>query len=91
MKHRSLKITAFFLSLVFVFSLFPNVFSIAASASNADVTTPIIDKKVISTATIEDDFADNAILIVLNKEETQKFKSYTKDDFAGLKIAKVEK
>lgn len=65
-------------------------FSFAASASNADVTTPIIDKKVISTATIEDDFADNAILIVLNKEETQKFKSYSKDDFAGLKIAKVE-
>lgn len=73
MKHRSLKFTAFFLSLVFVFSLFPNVFSFAASASNADMTTPIIDKKIISTATIEDDFADNAILIVLNKEETQKF------------------
>lgn len=41
MKHRSLKITAVFLSLIFVFSLFPNVFSFAASASNADVGTPI--------------------------------------------------
>lgn len=96
MKHRSLKITAFFLSLVFVLSLFQNVFSFAANASSADVSTlsadvstPIVDKKIISTATIEDDFAENAILIVLNKEETQKFKSYTKDDFAGLKIANV--
>ena len=77
MKHISLKITAFLLSLVFVFSLFPNVFLFEASASSADAGAPIIDKKVISTATIEDDFADNALLIVLNKEETQKFKSYT--------------
>ena len=90
MKYRSLKITAFFLSLVFAFSLFPNVFSYTANASNVDVGTSIVDEKVFSTATIEDDFADNAILIVLNKEETQKFKCYTKDDFAGLKIAKVE-
>lgn len=90
MKHRSLKITALLLSLVFVFLSFSNAFSFEASASNADVDTPIVDKKVISTTTIEDDFADNAILVVLSKKETQKFKSYTMEDFDGLEIANVE-
>lgn len=90
MKHRSLKITALLLSLVFVFLSFSNAFSFEASASNADVDTPIVDKKVISTTTIEDDFADNAILVVLSKKETQKFKSYTREDFDGLEIANVE-
>lgn len=90
MKHRSLKITALLLSLVFLFLSFSNAFSFEASASNADVDTPIVDKKVISTTTIEDDFADNAILVVLSKKETQKFKSYTREDFDGLEIANVE-
>lgn len=76
MKHRSLKIRAFFFFLIFVFSLLPNVFVFTASAADFEFTTKIAATKVISNATIDDDFANNAILIVLNKEETQMFNEY---------------
>ncbi len=62
--------------MIFVFSLLPNVFVFTTSAADFEFTTKIADTKVISNATIDDDFADNAILIVLNKEETQMFNEY---------------
>ncbi len=52
------------------------MFVFTTSAADFEFTTKIADTKVISNATIDDDFADNAILIVLNKEETQMFNEY---------------
>lgn len=90
MKHRSLKFTSFLLSLILIFSLLPNAFAFTTSATDFETETTIADKKILSDATIDDDFADNALLIVLNKDATRKFKTYTKADFAGINVAKVD-
>lgn len=90
MRHRLLKITSFLLLLIITFSLLPNAIVFSSGAADRDTTTAVADQKVYSAATIEDDFADNALLIVLSKRETRKFKTYTKNDFEGINIAKVD-
>ena len=90
MRHRLLKITSFLLLLIITFSLLPNAIVFSSGAADRDATTAVADQKVYSAATIEDDFADNALLIVLSKRETRKFKTYTKNDFEGINIAKVD-
>lgn len=45
------------------------------------------DKKTVCEATLEDDFAENGILVVLIKETS--FKTYTPEDFAEIGCSKV--
>ena len=40
-----------------------------------------VEQKVICDATLDDDFADDRVLVVLNHEESMKFKSYSNADF----------
>ena len=47
------------------------------------------DKKIICEATLEDNFAENGVLVVLNRETTLSFKTYTSEDFAETKCSKV--
>lgn len=45
-------------------------------------TTPIAtETKIISQASIEDNFVDNRVLVVLTNEASLKFKTYTAEDF----------
>ena len=46
--------------------------------------TELDNPKIYCTATIDDNFADDVIVVVLNKEATFSFKEYSKDDFKEL-------
>ena len=48
------------------------------------------NQKVYSTIGIDGDFADDRVLVVLNKQETMKFRNHTVEDFIGLGIAAVQ-
>ena len=60
-----------------------------AALANAISVEPA-ERKIYSGATIEDDFADDTVLVVLNKEATRKFKTYTPDDFSAVGCKSVE-
>lgn len=57
---------------------------------NALSTTPIaMETKIYSQASIEDDFVDNHVLVVLTNEASLKFKTYTPADFPEITCAKM--
>jgi len=43
-----------------------------------------VEEKKYSDATLEDDFADDSVVVILTKAETFKFKTYTPKDFPGI-------
>ncbi len=49
----------------------------------------VVEPKSFSTATLENDFADDRVLVVLNNKASLKFKSYSVSDFAEVKCAAV--
>lgn len=48
-----------------------------------------IDAKVVSRATIEENFTDNAVIVVLNRQATRSFREYTVEDFAEINAVEV--
>ena len=48
-----------------------------------------MEEKTYCAATIEDDFADDRVLVVLNKETSQDFKAYKTNDFYGVGCSKI--
>ena len=44
------------------------------------------DAKIYSCATIEENFADDTVLVVLNGQTTRSFKQYTANDFAETRV-----
>ena len=48
------------------------------------------EKKVYSSATVDGDFADDHVLLVLNKQETMRFKDYSVRDFSDSNVFAVE-
>lgn len=49
----------------------------------------IVEQKLFSAATLEADFADNHVLVVLNNKASLKFKEYSPADFKEVKCAAV--
>ena len=49
----------------------------------------IVEEKIFSKATLEDDFADNRVLVVLNNAASLKLKTYTAADFPEIQCASV--
>ena len=43
-----------------------------------------------SQATVEDDFADDCVIVVINKENSKVNKLFTKDHFKGLDLTSIE-
>lgn len=53
-------------------------------------TAPIAtETKIYSQASIEDDFVDNHVLVVLTNEASLKFKTYTTEDFPEIACEKM--
>jgi len=48
-----------------------------------------VDAKVVSGATIEENFTDNAVIVVLNGQATRNFRQYTAEDFAEVNAVEV--
>lgn len=49
----------------------------------------IVEEKIYSTATLEDDFADDRVMVVLNNAASLKLKTYTAADFPEIQCASV--
>ena len=47
------------------------------------------EEKSYCSATLEDDFADNRVLVTLTTEVSKKFDSYSKEDFSGISCVSV--
>lgn len=79
--HRkiSILIVLIFLSLFFI----SNSINVNANANTSEVV------KQICNATIDDNFADDTILVTLTQSESLKFLDYTKDNFNNLELASV--
>ena len=72
-----------FLSIFLSFSI-TNVY--ASTLSNYEI---IEEEKKYYTGNLDDDFSDDRIIIVLSKEETNKFKNYTPQDFPEINCKSV--
>ena len=57
------------------------------SSENVSIST---EQKVLCTATLEDDFADNRILIVLNNATSLSLKNYSVSDFPEISCSGVK-
>lgn len=66
------KILSVILALVIISSLTRNIVMCASAT-----TTIIEDDKIYSTATLEDNFAPDSIIVVLNNQTSLKCKSYS--------------
>lgn len=60
-----------------------------ASVVNA-VDTGKVENKVFDTATSEDDFVDNHVVVILNNAASLKFKDYTPSDFPEIACKSVQ-
>lgn len=79
---KKIKILLFMLSCVLIYSLFINY-------SNAEVYTTF-EEKVYCDATVEDEFADNRVMIVLTESASLSDKIYTADDFSSYGCIELE-
>jgi len=61
-------------------------FSVTVNAG----TNTVIEEKVTCTATLDDEFADNRVLVVLNNKTSLEFKTYTASDFSEIGCKNVK-
>lgn len=83
------------ISLLVVFALLcsitlPVYAVVADQVLTGDESAAATEQKVYSTATLEDDFADDRVLVVLSNDASTSLHTYTSADFAGSGCAKVE-
>lgn len=85
-KKVSALILAFFVSCILFAISSNNVY--AWSGSTEEQVSA--DHKVYSKATLDDNFADDTVVIELNREESFKFKNYTFADFPEVHLSSIE-
>lgn len=73
----------FALSLLLLFAISQCVSPIRAS------NIPAIEEKIYSDATIEDDFADDRIMVVLQNDVSLQFKTFSEEDFSEVDCVDV--
>lgn len=76
--------------LVFVFLFVLTQSNTGSAISGTDAKLVPTEMKVASTATIEDDFVDNHVLVVLTNEASLQFRSYSPDDFPEIDCLQAE-
>ena len=76
----------FMLTIALLMVFFGKSFVNAQSNQNNNQS---IEEKVYYSGTIDDDFLDDSIIIVLSKEETDRLKDYTIDDFPEIDCKSV--
>ena len=89
MKKARIKINykkIFMLTIALLMVFFGKSFVNAQSNQNNNQS---IEEKVYYSGTIDDDFLDDSIIIVLSKEETDRLKDYTIDDFPEIDCKSV--
>lgn len=75
------------LTIIIIFGITLNVTKVFARTLGNQET--IVEEKSYYNGTINDDFSDDKIIIVLSKEETNKYKDYTTEDFPEINCKSV--
>ena len=86
------KLLCVLLAIVLILGLSGSGFAISLD-ENSDatiVTEYISEEKVYSSATLEDDFADDRIIVSIKHTDSLKLKTYTAADFSEIKGVTVE-
>lgn len=82
-----------FIALIVVLALFcsfvPPTSAITGGSISADDSVALKEEKTISTATLEDDFADDRIIVVLSNVASTSLRSYTTADFSEFGCSEV--
>ncbi len=80
------KMISFLLVVAFVFTVGKASIIIPVGAIDAEKT----ETKVLDTATMEDDFTDDCVMVILTNAESLKFRNYTAADFPEVACKSVE-
>lgn len=86
------KLICILLSVVLVFVLSGSALALALdriSIGTIDTVEGIVEPKVYSTVSLDDNFADNRVMVVLNNAASLKLKTYTAADFPEIQCASV--
>ena len=86
------KLICILLSVSLILGLSGSVFAVAlesVSIGPIETVEGIVEPKVFSNATLDDDFADNRVMVVLNNAASLKLKTYTAADFPEIGCASV--
>ena len=86
------KLICILLSVALILGLSGSVFAVAlesVSIGPIETVEGIVEPKVFSNATLDDDFADNRVMVVLNNAASLKLKTYTAADFPEIGCASV--
>ena len=59
------------------------------SIENEDLIVVDEEKKQLCNATMDDDFADDSVVVIFNNETSLKLNTFDKNDFKGLNISSV--
>lgn len=84
-----MKKLAFFLAVILMISALPGCNS-SADAPYAPSGLGIMEEKRYSNATMDDDFADDRILVTIQNDYSLAFHTYTPEDFPEIKCIEVE-
>lgn len=85
------KILALTLVVVLLCSvMLPSSAALPVLAQASDAPVPLSDEKVYCNATLEDDFADDRVVVVLSNKASTSLRTFTKADFSGIGCTKVQ-
>ena len=82
-------ILATIIMIVLLMPVFASASKVTTLSSTENESQGIIDKKRYSTATLADDFVDDSILLVINKQNSKINQSRTKSDFRNIEGIKT--
>ena len=68
----------------------PGFAALPVHAQASDAPVPLSEEKVYCNATLEDDFADDRVVVLLNNKACTSLRSYTTADFPGIGCTKVQ-
>lgn len=89
MEADTMKKLAFFLAVILMISALPGC-NRSADAPYAPSGLGVMEEKRYSNATMDDDFADDRILVTIQNDYSLAFHTYTPEDFPEIKCVKVE-
>lgn len=84
------KILCLVLALVICIGMTSTVLASIAPITDNTVIDNVAEAKVYSNATIEDDFADDCVLVVLSNSASLEFKTFSSDAFSEIDCTDVE-
>ena len=88
MRMKILALTLVFVLLCSV--MLPGSAALPVLAQVSDAPVPLSEEKVYCNATLEDDFADDRVVVLLSNKASTSLHTYTKADFAGIGCTEVQ-